>query len=328
MADYIGISKSLTIVGITPKPEINYFYGPWESKNEALNNIPQSARTKGLTVGIIEDSEIVEYWFKNGVELVLKLVDPKLVYTTNEIQQIINDLENTYVQKEIGKVLIPSTSLAKLNQLPTKESNDNTYVAKEVGKSLIENTKISKLDSLPSSVFSQAETNQILNLLETKINTKLDTKVDKVTGSRLITVEEADKLAEAVTSGNLEPYSLKDTRDLREITKVLIEEKENYIKFYDEVGGAEKKISLPNFILSLSNPVYPTYRSLVGHQNGSNIQFKYSGTLIPETAELYIGGLLYPVNIGFTFEGDTILITGAPIPTSEDVMRLKAIYLT
>ena len=41
MADYIGISKSLTIVGITPKPEINYFYGPWESKNEALNNIPQ-----------------------------------------------------------------------------------------------------------------------------------------------------------------------------------------------------------------------------------------------------------------------------------------------
>ena len=54
MADYIGISKSLTIVGITPKPEINYFYGPWESKNEALNNIPQSARTKGLTVGLLK----------------------------------------------------------------------------------------------------------------------------------------------------------------------------------------------------------------------------------------------------------------------------------
>ena len=312
MADYIGISKSLTIVGITPKPEINYFYGPWESKEEALNNIPQLARTKGLTVGIIEGSEIVEYWFKNGVELVLKLVDPESV-----------------VQKEIDKVLIPSTSLDKLNKLQTKESNDNTYVAKEVGKSLIENTKISKLDSLPNSVYSQAETNQILNVLETKVDTKLDTKVNKVTGSRLITDLEANTIAGAVTSGDLEPYSLKDTEDLREITEIPIEEKENYIKFFDEIEGVEKKISLPNLILSLSNPVYPTYRSLVGHQNGSNIQFKYSGTLIPETAELYIGGLLYPVNIGFTFEGeDTILITGAPIPTAEDVMRLKAIYLT
>ena len=329
MADYIGISKSLTIVGITPKPEINYFYGPWESKNEALNNIPQSARTKGLTVGIIEDSEIVEYWFKNGVELVLKLVDPKLVYTTNEIQQIINDLENTYVQKEIGKVLIPSTSLDKLNRLPTKESIDNIYVAKEVGKSLIENTKISKLDSLPNSVYSQAETNQVLNVLNTKLTNKLDTKVDKVTGSRLLTDLEANKLAEAVTSGDLEPYSLKDTGELEEVTEVLVDEEKKYIKFFDEVNGIEKKITLANVILSASNPVYPTYRSLVGHQNGSNIQFKYSGTLIQETAELYIGGFLYPVNIGFTFEGvDTILITGAPIPTAEDVMRLKAIYLT
>ena len=332
MADYIGISKSLTIVGITPKPEINYFYGPWESKEEALTNIPQLARIKGLTVGIIEDSEIVEYWFKNGVELVLKLVDPKLVYTTNEIQQIINDLENTYVRKEIGKVLIPSTSLDKLNKLPTKESIDNTYVAKEVGKSLIADSKIAKLDSLPSSVYSQAETNQVLKGLDTKINTKLDTKVDKVTGSRLLTDLEANTIAEAVTFGDLEPYSLKDTEELEEIIEVSKEEKQ-YIKFFDEEEGIEKKITLANIILSASNPVYPTYRSLEGNQSGTNTQFKYRGTLIPETAELYIGGLLYPVNIGFTFgegegEDKTILITGAPVPTSEDIMRLKAIYLT
>lgn len=91
------------------------------------------------------------------------------------------------------------------------------------------------------------------------------------------------------------------------------------------------KVSLPALISEINQGisfVYPTYRSLVGNQNGSNIQFKYSGTLIQETAELYIGGLLYPVNIGFTFEGDTIVITGAPVPTAEDIMRLKAIYLT
>ena len=107
-----------------------------------------------------------------------------------------------------------------------------------------------------------------------------------------------------------------------------MEERKQYIKLFDEVNGIEKKITLSNVILSASNPVYPTYRSLVGHQNGSNTQFKYSGTLIQETAELYIGGLLYPVNIGFVFEGDTILLTGAPIPIAEDVIRLKAIYLT
>ena len=122
MADYIGISKSLVVVGITPKPEINYFYGPWESVEETLDNIPQLARIKGLTVGIIEGSEIVEYWFKNGEELVLKSIDPTLVYTMDETQQIINGLD-----------------------------------------------------------------------------TKIDTKVTAVPNQRLITEEEADKLAEAIT---------------------------------------------------------------------------------------------------------------------------------
>ena len=323
MADYIGISKSLAVVGITPKPEINYFYGPWESKNEALNNIPQSARTKGLTVGIIEDLEIVEYWFKNGVDLVLKLVDPKLVYTTDEIQQIINGLENTYVQKEIGKVLIPSTSLTKLNQLPTKESNDNTYVAKEAGKSLIENSKIAKLDSLPNSVYSKTETQQIINDLDTKV----DTKVDKVTGSRLITEEEATTLASAVTSGDLDPYSLKDTKDLEEITEIPIEEEKNYIKYFDEIEGIEKKISLPNFILSVSNPVYPTARVLVGEKNGKNETFTTEYNYIAGSEKLNINGSIYYPNSGFYKEGNNIILSGAPLPEAGDFMFLEAVYL-
>ena len=391
MADYIGISKPLAIVGVTPKPEVNYFYGPWGSVAEALNNIPQLARTKGLTVGIIEGSEIVEYWFKNGVDLVLKSVDPTLVYTTDETQQIINGLENIYVQKEIGKELIPSTSLTKLNQLPTKESNDNTYVAKESGKSLIENTKIVKLDALPSSVFSQAEVQRIIDNLDNKISAKVtavpnqrliteeeaiklayaitgttfeeelskkvDTvpgaglitdlertsianavdsttlsielakKVDIVNGERLITNVEALKIASAVVSTDLEAYLLKDTNELEEVMEIPKEEG-YFIRFFYETDSTEKKISMTNLILDVSNFIHPTYRSLVGIQNGSNTQFKYSGTLIQETAELYIGGLIYPVNIGFTFEGDTIIITGAPIPTAEDIMRLKAIYLT
>lgn len=323
MADYIGISKSLAVVGITPKPEINYFYGPWESIDDALNNITQSARTKGLTVGIIEGSEIVEYWFKDGVDLVLKLVDPKLVYNTDEIQQIINDLENIYVQKEIGKVLIPSTSLTKLNQLPTKESNDNTYVAKEAGKSLIEDSKITKLDSLPSSVYSQVETQQIINDLDTKV----DTKVDKVAGSRLITEQEANKLASVVTSNDLDPYSLKDTKDLEEITEILIEEEKNYIKFFDEEEGIEKKISLPNFIFGVSKPVYPTARILVGEKNGKNETFTTEYDYIAGSEKLNINGSIYYPNSGFYKEGNNIILSGAPLPEAGDFMFLEAVYL-
>ena len=161
----------------------------------------------------------------------------------------------------------------------------------------------------------------------TDFEEKLWEKIDAATNRRLITTEEADKLAAAVASDDLEVYSLKNIEGLEEIKEAPIEENK-YIKFFDEVEGVEKKISLQNFILSTSKSVYPTYRSLEGDQDGKTTQFKYRGTLIQETAELYIGGLLYPVNVGFTFEDDIILITGAPIPTAEDEMRLKAIYLT
>lgn len=125
-------------------------------------------------------------------------------------------------------------------------------------------------------------------------------------------------------------------KDTKEVP--LIAETYNNVVLYARNEGEEGveepvqvKVSLPALISEIKQDisfVYPTYKTLEGIQNGSNAQFKYRGTLIQETAELYIGGLLYPVNIGFAFEGDTIVITGAPIPTAEDVMRLKAIYLT
>lgn len=143
-------------------------------------------------------------------------------------------------------------------------------------------------------------------------------------------VEDSANTALTTAIGNMVE---KNTKELP-----LIAETYNNVVLYARNEGEEGveepvqvKVSLPALISEINQNisfVYPTYRSLVGTQNGSNTQFKYSGTLIPETAELYIGGLLYPVNIGFAFEGDTIVITGAPIPTAEDVMRLKAIYLT
>ena len=125
----------------------------------------------------------------------------------------------------------------------------------------------------------------------------------------------------------------KDTKE----TPLIAEAYNNVVLYARNEGeeGVEEpgqvKVSLPALISEIKQDisfVYPTYKTLEGVQNGSNSQFKYRGTLIQETAELYIGALIYPVNIGFVFEGDTIVITGAPIPKADDIMRLKAIYLT
>ena len=125
----------------------------------------------------------------------------------------------------------------------------------------------------------------------------------------------------------------KDTKE----TPLIAEAYNNVVLYARNEGeeGVEEsgqvKVSLPALISEIKQDisfVYPTYKTLEGIQNGSNSQFKYRGTLIQETAELYIGAMIYPVNIGFTFEGDTIVITGAPVPKAEDIMRLKAIYLT
>jgi hypothetical protein len=49
-------------------------YGPWGSKQTALDNIPDFQRYKGLTVGILVDQKVVEYWFESAFETVDDLV--------------------------------------------------------------------------------------------------------------------------------------------------------------------------------------------------------------------------------------------------------------
>lgn len=145
-------------------------------------------------------------------------------------------------------------------------------------------------------------------------------------GERLITSLEATKLASAVTSNDLEPYSLKDTGELEEVAEVPREENK-YIKFFDEEAGVEKKISMPNFILGVSNPVYPTARALVGEKNGSNETFTSEYNYIAGSEKLNINGSIYYPNSGFYKEGNNIILSGAPIPEAGDFMFLEAIYL-
>ena len=48
-------------------PNIDAIYGPYPNLNAAITTITASKRAKGLTVGIMTDNGIEEYWFKNGI---------------------------------------------------------------------------------------------------------------------------------------------------------------------------------------------------------------------------------------------------------------------
>lgn len=69
--DSIKIAKAVS--------NIDYFYGPYESIEQANSNIPKSYRKQGRTVGIINSQKgIDEYWYKEGIEdnhLVIKTQD-------------------------------------------------------------------------------------------------------------------------------------------------------------------------------------------------------------------------------------------------------------
>lgn len=49
-------------------PNIDARYGPYDSIGEALNAIPSNMRSIGVTAGIRNNGEMLEYWFNGGVE--------------------------------------------------------------------------------------------------------------------------------------------------------------------------------------------------------------------------------------------------------------------
>ena len=71
MADYIGISLPLKVVGGN-SANLDGKYVPYDSVNHAISEIPISIRRVGLTVGIIflegTVETVKEYWWKKGIE--------------------------------------------------------------------------------------------------------------------------------------------------------------------------------------------------------------------------------------------------------------------
>ena len=102
---YIGITQPLNIVS-RAYANLDAKYGPYNSIENALENIPMSLRVQGLTVGIIIDNEIKEYWWKNGID------NNKLVPKT--------DIDNK-VDKEVDSFLMTRSDRSLLYSLRDKQ---------------------------------------------------------------------------------------------------------------------------------------------------------------------------------------------------------------
>lgn len=69
MAIIIGeqIKSNAVDVNFNPVANIDSKYGPYSSTAAALAALPAWERAIGLTVGIVSDTTITEYWFQGGV---------------------------------------------------------------------------------------------------------------------------------------------------------------------------------------------------------------------------------------------------------------------
>lgn len=103
-----------------PLPNVDAKYGPWNSNTEAITNIPRESRAKGLTVGIIENGKIVEYWWESSIEnsgLIKKQStgggggDTYTLYLNNNITEDSNTyLNSLYASANIKDIVIDTTN--------------------------------------------------------------------------------------------------------------------------------------------------------------------------------------------------------------------------
>ena len=131
---YIGITNSLNIVR-GAHSNIDAKYGPYNSIVEALAAIPSSFRKRGLTVGILNEGVVNEYWFKAGItdsDLILKIGEGGTVDLSEVFRQIADK-----VDKEPKKFLMTQAERDKL-ELLSENGNVDIEVLKALFLSKVE----------------------------------------------------------------------------------------------------------------------------------------------------------------------------------------------
>lgn len=262
-----------------------------------------------------------------------KLLDDELAKKVNKVtgSRLLTEQEANSIAEAVTRTVLEDELSKKVDAVPGAgliTDSERTKLDAAVDSDTLSAELVKKVDKVEGGrLITNVEVIKLASAVTPQeLEDGLATKVSAAENQRLITEEEANRLASAVISGDLKPYSLKNTGDLEEAVEVPKEEKK-YIKFFDEAEGIEKKISMSNFILGVTNPVYPTARTLVGEKNGINETFTSEYNYIAGSEKLNINGSIYYPNSGFYMEDGKIILSGAPIPESGDFMFLEAIYL-
>lgn len=69
----LNLTRGLEVKG--KYSNIDFLYGPYTTLQAACKRVVEAVRQKGLTVGIIEENSVVEYWWRDGItdsDLILK----------------------------------------------------------------------------------------------------------------------------------------------------------------------------------------------------------------------------------------------------------------
>lgn len=145
-----------------PYPNIDYKYGPYSTIDSANRAIPKSERAVGLTVGIIQNHMITEYWYSGGIDdqyLVKKVTEQSNGGTVTEIVNkfpvkkvsnltlTVDDLNRLYASDE-APILIDDTTN---NKLVIKTDNNRYYILDAV---LIGDTPPSNIKIVSANVIS------------------------------------------------------------------------------------------------------------------------------------------------------------------------------
>lgn len=101
-----------------PYPNLDSKYGPYTSTSAALTALTSTVRAIGLTVGIITNSTIVEYWFKSGItdsDLVQKIASTSSsgynIYTVARITtDTTTNLNTLFPSAIVGDHVIDTTN--------------------------------------------------------------------------------------------------------------------------------------------------------------------------------------------------------------------------
>lgn len=69
----LNLTRGLEVKG--KYSDIDFLYGPYTTLQAACKRVVEAVRQKGLTVGIVEENSVVEYWWRDGItdsDLILK----------------------------------------------------------------------------------------------------------------------------------------------------------------------------------------------------------------------------------------------------------------